>query len=186
MAELNIASSEVFPAPTPTAGTLPTCFEFVGAAAAAWADELLTLVVRVVDKVVLSVEELTGAAATVLDVLAVAETSADEAGKVELKSAKSDVFPAPTPTAGTFPSSLAFVSAADGVASGGVGEAPVAPVDLACSKWKDIGSESAMKRLEGALALRTTSKFLLLCQHDQFDLLDLPCRYLFIGPANAN
>ena len=36
MAELSIASNEVLPDPTPTAGTLPTCLDSVGAAAASW------------------------------------------------------------------------------------------------------------------------------------------------------
>ena len=44
MKELSNASKEVLPAPTPTAGTLPTCFDCVDVAEAARASELSELV----------------------------------------------------------------------------------------------------------------------------------------------
>lgn len=77
--------------------------------------------------------------------------------KAELSSARSDVFPAPTPTAGTFPSSLPFEVEAGGVGSDVGGETPVAPVSLAWSRWNETGFENAMKRFEGVSALLTTS-----------------------------
>lgn len=79
---------------------------------------------------------------------------------VEFRSARSDVFPAPTPTAGTLPSSLPVEVEAGGVAPEVEIETPVAPVALAWITWKEIGSDNAIKRFAGALALRTTPGFL--------------------------
>lgn len=47
--ELSTASKEVLPAPTPTAGTLPTCFDCVSVAEAACASGLVGLVEMTID-----------------------------------------------------------------------------------------------------------------------------------------
>lgn len=118
MAELSIASNEVLPDPTPTAGTLPTWFDLVEVGAAACTSEPIGLVTTTLDG-----EVVLGAAPAGEDVV-----------RLELRSARSDVFPPPTPTAGTLPSSLPFEVEAGGVASDVIGETPVAPVCLARSR----------------------------------------------------
>jgi trimeric autotransporter adhesin len=149
--ELSMASKEVLPAPpTPTAGTLPTCPDLVavGASAAAWT------------------WSLTGSVVTAMSAEEVELDTASDADAVEsaLRSSRSEVFPVPTPTAGTFPSSLPSEAAAASVASGcvGVTETATAPVCLARTRWKEMGFElgMALKRFMGAPALRTTSWFL--------------------------
>jgi hypothetical protein len=147
MKELRIASSDVLPDPIPTAGTLPSCFSLVEVGAVA------------------STCKLTG----LLETLLADEVSVGAAGAggvvvvevVEFSSASRDVFPAPIPTAGTFPSSLPSEVEVWEAASGLVAATPVAaPVPLAWSRWKEIGSGNALKWFAGVLALRTTSRFL--------------------------
>lgn len=79
---------------------------------------------------------------------------------VELRSGRSDVFPAPTPTAGTFPSSLPFDAEAGAVGSEDVGVTPVGPVVLARIRWMEMGSDNAIYRPAAALALCTISGLL--------------------------
>lgn len=115
---LSNSSREVFPKPTPTAGTFPSSFS-----AEAEARESIA-----------PAGELVGLAEAGLDVngLAAVEAAVVPAASAELKSERRDLFPAPIPTAGTFPSSLPFeVDAAEVVAAGAVGGTPVAPVALA-------------------------------------------------------
>jgi hypothetical protein len=119
MKELRIASSDVLPDPIPTAGTLPSCVSLVEVGAVA------------------STCKLTG----LVETLVTDEVSVGAAGSggvvevVEFSSASRDVFPAPIPTTGTFPSSLPSEVEVWEAASGLVAAAPVAaPVPLAWSR----------------------------------------------------
>jgi hypothetical protein len=168
MKELRIASSDVLPDPIPTAGTLPSCFSLVEVGAAASTCGLFGIV----------------------ETMPVDEVSVDAAGAggvvevVEFSSSSRDVFPAPIPTAGTFPSSLPSEVGVWEAGSELVAGTPVAPVALAWSRWKEIGFDKALKRFAGVLALRTTSRFLSDgYQHDGFPAW-YP-KYLCIGPAHA-
>jgi hypothetical protein len=119
MKELRIASSDVLPDPIPTAGTLPSCVSLVEVGAVASTCKLTGLVETLVAD-----EGSVGAAGAggVVEV-------------VEFSSASRDVFPAPIPTTGTFPSSLPSEVEVWEAASGLVAAAPVAaPVPLAWSR----------------------------------------------------
>lgn len=138
-------------------------------AAAACAGELVGLVVSVLD-----VDGLSGLGESALDVdaLAVAEVSSGAAGSVELSSARSDVLPAPTPTTGTFPLPLPSVVEAGEAASDDAGEAWVAAVVLALSRWKETGSDNAINRFAAVLPLPAASAFLSSDQQDDKTGLD--------------
>lgn len=118
---LSNESREVLPKPTPTAGTFPSSFsaELEASESTASTGEPAGLVEAVLDA----------------DALAVVEAVGAPLASAELSRERRDVFPAPIPTAGTFPSSLPFeVNVAVVVAPGITGVMPVAPVALAWIK----------------------------------------------------
>jgi hypothetical protein len=176
--ELRSPSRDVLPDPIPTAGTFPTCFEFVGTAAEAWAREVPLFVRSVfdgeVELLVPDVAEDAAAAAWAVEVASLGETLLDDGGKladcdvvgpadrIELSKGRRDVFPAPIPTAGTFPSSLPFEVVVAVGACEIVVELLGSPVALGRKRWYEIDSERAIKRFGASFVLRTTSKFLVL------------------------
>jgi hypothetical protein len=109
--ELNRPSKEVFPLPTPTAGTFPVSFPVpedavaLAGEGAALAGEGVAMAVDDMDgqEVSVSLEAVPGALAVAL---VVAATAVCVTGAEELRRDKREVLPPPTPTAGTLPSSV--------------------------------------------------------------------------------
>jgi hypothetical protein len=109
--ELSRPSKEVFPLPMPTAGTFPVSFPVPEEAIALGEDGGAL----VVEGVALAVDDMEGQEVSVLleavlgavvAALVVAATAVCVTGVEELRRDKRDVFPPPTPTAGTLPSSV--------------------------------------------------------------------------------
>jgi hypothetical protein len=109
--ELSRPSKEVFPLPMPTAGTFPVSFPVPEDAVALGEDGGAL----VVEGVALAVDDMEGQEVSVLleavlgavvAALVVAATAVCVTGVEELRRDKRDVFPPPTPTAGTLPSSV--------------------------------------------------------------------------------
>jgi hypothetical protein len=99
----------------------------------------------------------------VVDVLACGEFRRDSAESLEFNDAMTAAPSASVPTAGVFPSSLPAGVGTGEVVSELIVKISVVPVPLAWRGCKEMGVDNMMKRFEGALALRTTSKFLHLC-----------------------